>query len=98
MSRLIDADYVLKALGIFNNKQNGNEHFLNGIETAREIVQDAPTIEAEPVRHGHWEMKEDPYMFFSEIPTCSVCGCIPKMRNKTAYCSNCGAHMDEVSE
>ena len=44
MSRLIDADYVLKALGIFNDRQNGNEHYLNGIETAREIVQDAPTI------------------------------------------------------
>ena len=53
MSRLIDADYVLKALGVFNDRQNGNVHYLNGIETAREIVQDAPTIEAD-IQRGHW--------------------------------------------
>lgn len=43
--RLIDADYVLSALGIFSDRENGNEHFLNGIETAREIVQNAPTAQ-----------------------------------------------------
>lgn len=44
--RLIDADYVLNALGIFNDRENGNEHFLNGIETAMEIIEQAPTINA----------------------------------------------------
>ena len=44
--RLIDADYVLNALGIFNDRVNGNEHFFNGIETAREIIEQAPTINA----------------------------------------------------
>ena len=43
---LIDRDYILQALGIFNDTRHGNEHFLYGIETAREIVQNAPTIDA----------------------------------------------------
>lgn len=48
--RPIDADNVLKALGIFNDREHGDPHFLNGIETAREIVEQAPTVDAEPVR------------------------------------------------
>ena len=43
--RLIDADYILSALNVFSDREYGNEHFLSGIETAREIVKDAPTIE-----------------------------------------------------
>lgn len=42
--RLIDADVVLKALGIFNDREHGDPHFLNGIETARKIVEQAQTI------------------------------------------------------
>lgn len=47
--RMVDADNVLKALGIFNDREHGDPHFLNGIETAREIVEQAPTVDAEPV-------------------------------------------------
>ena len=45
------------------------------------------------VRHGHWEMKPDPYGFFDEVPVCSECGCITKWREKYPYCPNCGADM-----
>lgn len=45
--RLIDADYVLEALGIFGDTKNGNKHFLNGIETAKEIINDTPTYREE---------------------------------------------------
>ena len=44
--RLIDADYILEGLGHFNDRVNGNQHFLNGIETAKEITENAPTIDA----------------------------------------------------
>ena len=47
--RLIDADYVLKGLKNFNDRKHGNPHFLNGIETAKEIITNAPTIDAVPV-------------------------------------------------
>lgn len=43
MSRWIDADELLKALNSFNDKENGNEHFLCGIETAKELVEKQPT-------------------------------------------------------
>ena len=52
-------------------------------------------LKAEPVRHGKWEMKPDPFGFFDEILVCSECGCITKMREKTKYCPNCGSRMDE---
>ena len=64
----------------------------------QQALKEMNAAEIERVRHGHWKMKEDPYMFFSEIPVCSVCGCIPKMRYKTAYCPHCGTKMDEASE
>lgn len=46
---LIDADYLQKALSVFCDYEHGNKHFLFGIETAREIIADAPTIDAVPV-------------------------------------------------
>ena len=56
--------------------------------------------DAQEVRLGRWEMKEDPYGFFDTIPVCSVCGCTTKYRVTSAYCPNCGALMvnDEVEE
>ena len=47
--RLIDADAVLAALGIFHRHDNDNDnarHFMNGIETAVEIIEDAPDARA----------------------------------------------------
>ena len=52
------------------------------------------SLDAEPVKHGKWEMKPDPFGFFDEIPVCSECGCTTKMREKTKYCPHCGARMD----
>lgn len=49
--RLIDADKLLDALGIFNDREHGNEHFMNGIETAREIVQSAKAVECRNCAH-----------------------------------------------
>ena len=40
--KLIDADKLLEALGVFKDKEHGDPHFLNGIETAMEIVEGMP--------------------------------------------------------
>ena len=37
--KLIDANKLLEALGVFADETHGDPHFLNGIETAREIVE-----------------------------------------------------------
>lgn len=44
--RLIDADAVLAALSIFHDDTGNYSHFMNGIKTAREIIEDAPNAEA----------------------------------------------------
>ena len=59
-----------------------------------EWILDTPAIDAEPIRHGRWEMKPDPYGFFDKIPVCSLCGCTPKYREKSAFCPHCGGKND----
>lgn len=55
------------------------------------VVNDAPTVDAEPVRHGHWiaEISDE------EEYKCSECGDIEYYTCK--YCPNCGSKMDEVA-
>ena len=50
-------------------------------------------IERLQPKKGHWEMKEDPFGLFDEIPVCSECGCTNDMRKKTEFCEHCGADM-----
>lgn len=55
----------------------------------------APTVDAEPVRHGHWIEPES----FTVSCICSVCGFkFNKYEDDICgypYCANCGAKMDE---
>ena len=37
------------------DRENGNEHFINGIETVMEYAETLPSVEAEPVVRGEWE-------------------------------------------
>ena len=46
--RTIDADWVISALNVFSDKEHGNRDFLLGIASAKEIVENAPTIEPAP--------------------------------------------------
>lgn len=65
-----------------------------------EMVTEAPTVDAEPVVHGHWidaYPKIEPNPMFS-YGICSVCGFEQSISYKLPYCPNCGAKMDEVSE
>ena len=47
--RLIDADNAIHALGVFSDMEHGNKHFLNGINSAKEIINECVTIDAVPV-------------------------------------------------
>lgn len=109
--RLIDADVVLKALdeALDEARKDGAnlmdvlkmELFKNFI---KQIISCTPTIEAEPIRHGHWinacQTKFDK-LFFPRTVKCSVCGNyldfdgINAGWDDTNYCPNCGAKMDE---
>ena len=70
-------------------------------------VDEAPTIDAEPVRHGKWTECE--YENGINFHRCSVCGQLDMYQGiftdsgdrgfifyyKRQYCPNCGAKMDE---
>jgi len=85
MTRLIDADsipWLVEGVGEIP------------VITKEEIDQ-MPTVDAVPVRHGKWDMKKDPFGYFGDIPVCSECDCTSMMRIKTKYCPHCGARMDK---
>lgn len=87
--RLIDAD-ALKEIELDFDTDDDCTLFCDAIDNA-------PTIEAEPVRHGEWEGNGLPA---SKLWHCSVC----RRLTETAYycdhcyysyCPNCGAKMDK---
>lgn len=57
------------------------------------MIENMPTIEAESVKHGRWEINCDGY-----YPYCSNCKNEPQGREMTLYCPNCGARMDGDGE
>ena len=59
--------------------------------TVLQIIDDVPTIEAEPVRRGRWKKNENGTL------TCSECqSWIPEEQGHYAnYCLYCGAEMED---
>lgn len=90
--RLIDAD-ALKGKEVHGTIGDVAGDFIPAFEIAL-----APTIEAEPVKHGRWVLWGDEiYMAFK----CSVCGVeIDEDYYNVAHtcCPNCGAKMDGDEE
>ena len=60
--------------------------------TIKAILDDVPTVDAEPVRHGRWV---NPHMNKYGHPChhCSECGFLASQKDRN-YCPNCGAKMD----
>lgn len=81
--RLIDADRLKRQ--VEGRSWRAKEKFI-------ELIDTAPTIEAEPVKHGRWIGK--PIAGYSTV-RCSVCGEVYTENNgRWLYCPNCGAKMD----
>lgn len=81
--RLIDAD---RLKGYLYENYVMYDHTLADIDAQ-------PTVDAEPVRHGHW-IGEYGWV-------CSECGyriANWKFSSEYLYCPNCGAKMDEVKD
>lgn len=93
--RLIDADELLERLrnaeAFYTHETAGDFDTGRalGLGEAREKVAEQPTIEAEPVKHGRWNINPDGY-----YPYCSECKEEPKSGKMTRFCQNCGARMD----
>ena len=87
--RLIDATKIEQY--ILNNCSDNEE--INAIYA--EIIN-APTIEAEPIRHGQWIDHTYKYRYPVGRYECSICGAAHDM--EWGYCPNCGAKMDEENK
>lgn len=97
--RLIDADALYDIVIDSIKPMTTNEAII--LQDFVALLEDAPTVDAEPIVHGHWvrdfSITEDTFY------KCSVCGrqeCLmekydPKV--EMPYC-HCGAKMDEEEE
>lgn len=85
--RLIDADNIENII-VVHNKFGGFKRI------------DAPTIDAEPVKHGKWEEISEYNGWGDTHYRCSACGeewnleSGTPAENNMNFCSNCGAKMD----
>jgi len=84
MPRLIDADALVKTLNEVLDEDPSLSKVLL-VRFAEQILNDTPTVDAEPVRHGHWVVDEDGNI------KCSECG---HYGVGDDYCERCGAKMD----
>ena len=95
--RLIDADAFSEQYGNYYAEQGTAEGFIG---TVGELIAEAPAVDAEPVRHGHWKPigarlrggNTDSFQ-------CSECEFLAralKAGKECGYdfCPNCGARMD----
>lgn len=87
--RLIDADAL--GIGKCNPDVFENKAYADGWNAAVAIIENAPTVDAEPVRrHGKWIPEPD-----CGITRCSICGWSIEECINWDYCPNCGALMME---
>lgn len=75
------------------------------VRAVERILEGLPTVDAVPVRHGKWIIRDNPGTGWYRV-TCSECGedvtstapCIgffPNAKVTWDYCPSCGARMDE---
>ena len=82
MADLIDRQALLRDIEKYHLSDGKFQHW----------VEVQPSVEAEPVRHGHWEIYVISMLDGEDVrcSECGQCGCAPYWD----YCPNCGARMD----
>ncbi len=94
--RLIDADAVLRIIEEIKSNKDIPKNYGTLLDISRKI-RSLPTIDAEPVIHGHWVENRDR----AELQLiCSQCGydyieADPDCIERHNFCPHCGAKMDE---
>ena len=93
MQRLIDADAFRREIDTYPpfDKETQDSNAMANL--AKDILlvalNNMPTVDAEPVRHGKWIE----YPIADGMNQCSACGVL--RFGESNYCPNCGARMDE---
>ena len=115
--RLIDAEALLACIwDMYHSMENVHDTLSHDYErrmskaqlgAVLDVVREihvAPTIEAEPERHGEWVNARKSYYnsYETEVEEqCSLCGRIVyryDTQPQDFYCPNCGAKMDAKEE
>lgn len=93
--RLIDADAMADILCNLAtekwNKETGTS-WANAYEEVMNMIEEQPTIDAVPVKNGHWYDDPDHLGKGVTMYFCSRCG--SGSWNEDPYCWHCGAKMD----
>ena len=94
--RLIDADALLESGICAEYGYNDNGLLLIPMRDVTNSIRNAPTIDAEPVRHGRWLYNCYPTVWYGhgEPPEWVCSECEERAYNTYDYCPNCGAKMD----
>ena len=99
MKKLIELDAALKAIG--RVPDYGDGMVFEALSHAQLNVELLPTVDAAPVRHGHWvkwyeEVCDSFGVAYVPHCKCSECGreYDPYDANHMNYCFECGAKID----
>lgn len=93
MPRLIDADALTEKAYWHGEHPDVGNPFAEGVEAVdMSDIDNAPTIEAEPVRRALWE--EYPDWAHLRCTNCKMEFVKEKMPDTRKRCPNCGARMD----
>ena len=93
---LKDADELKKSMErmLCTGKEPDKERYTCDVVSC--VIDEAPSVDAEPVRHGRWETKvytteSDGWITEYREEVCSECG--EGQIGISNYCPNCGAKM-----
>lgn len=78
------------------DKEHANEHFIFGIESVLEYVENLPAADVAQVMHGRWK-----YYHKQNKAVCTRCSFerdLDKNFGAAISCPNCGAKMDGGAE
>lgn len=103
--KLIDADKVIAKVDLSYLTLSlliGQEESRIAVAEIKRLIRETPTVDAEPIKHGHWiGIDDEPW----ETYECDKCGYITEdiecsygIPNNFKYCPSCGALMEEIEE
>ena len=87
--RLIDADALIEEIN------EANDRWTIPHNIVIESIFNAPTIEAKPVVHAHWEEVQYSKNSVKWLHRVSCSNCHNEGHKRYDYCPHCGAQMDE---
>ena len=93
MPRYIDADEVLETM---RSNMDMQELYLP-IHFIDFVIEDMPTADVEPVRHGRW-VEKPTSVYCSNCRTHWSREFVISLRKTYKFCPNCGARMDGDAE